>query len=96
MWAGEECIQSRKNENESSVEVMLRQKNLCIITCNASVLLVNLGSNEVSGLLDGGDLLSTLLIELDIKLFFKSHHDLNGIKGVGTKVDKLGVSGDLQ
>ena len=61
-----------------------------------SNLLINLGSDQVSGLLDGGDLLSTFLIELDIELLLKSHHNLDGIEGVSTKVNELGVSSDLQ
>lgn len=59
-------------------------------------LLVNLGSDQISGLLDGGDLLSTFLIELDIELLLKGHHDLDGVERVSTKVNELGVSSDLQ
>ena len=50
--------------------------------------------DEVSGLLDGGDLLSTLLVELEVELLLEGHHDLDGIEGVGAKVDKLGLGRD--
>ena len=50
--------------------------------------------DEVSGLLDGGDLLGTFLIELEIELLLEGHHDLDGIEGVGSQVDKLGLGRD--
>ena len=50
--------------------------------------------DHVGGLLDGGDLLRTLLVESDLELLLKRHHDLDGVKGVGTEVDELGVGGD--
>lgn len=58
-------------------------------------LLVDLSSNEVSGLLDGGDLLSTLLVELDVELLLESHHDLNSVEGISAQVNELGLSGHL-
>ena len=50
--------------------------------------------DHVRRLLDGGDLLGTLLVERDLELLLERHHDLDGVKGVGTEVDELGVGGD--
>lgn len=50
--------------------------------------------DHVGGLLDGGDLLRTLLVESDLELLLKRHHDLDGVEGVGAEVDELGVGGD--
>ena len=50
--------------------------------------------DEVSGLLDGGDLLSTFLVQLEVELLLEGHHDLDGVQGVGTQVDKLGLGRD--
>ena len=58
--------------------------------------LVNLLSNEVSGLLNGGDFLGTFLVELEVEFLLKSHHDLDGVEGVSSKINKLGLGGNLQ
>lgn len=50
--------------------------------------------DHVGGLLDGGDLLRTLLVESDLELLLKRHHDLDGVEGIGAEVDELGVGGD--
>ena len=50
--------------------------------------------DHVGGLLDGGDLLRTLLVERDLELLLKRHHDLDGVEGIGAEVDDLGVGGD--
>ena len=57
-------------------------------------LLGHLLLDHVGGLLDGGDLLRTLLVESDLELLLKRHHDLDGVEGVGAEVDELGVGGD--
>lgn len=58
--------------------------------------LVDLLSNEVSSFLNSGDLLSTFLVELKIKLLLKSHHDFDSVEGIGSEIDKLGLWGNLQ
>ena len=50
--------------------------------------------DHVGGLLDGGDLLRTLLVESDLELLLKRQHDLDGVEGIGAEVDELGVGGD--
>ena len=50
--------------------------------------------DHVRRLLDGGDLLGTLLVERDLELLLERHHDLDGVQGVGTEVDELGVGRD--
>jgi len=52
-------------------------------------------NNNTYRVTDGGDLLSTLLVELNVELLLEGHHDLDGVEGVGTEVSELGVSGDL-
>lgn len=58
--------------------------------------LVDLLSNEVSSLLDGGNLLSTFLVELEVEFLLKSHHNFDGIEGIGSKINKLGLGSHLQ
>ena len=61
-----------------------------------TISLVDLGGDEVSSLLHGGDLLRAFLVQLDVEFLLQGHHDLHGVEGVGTQVDELGVGGDLQ
>lgn len=58
--------------------------------------LVDLLSNEVSSFLNSGDLLSTFLVELKIKLLLKSHHDFDSVERISSEIDKLGLWGNLQ
>mmetsp|Transcript_8380 Transcript_8380/g.35015 ORF Transcript_8380/g.35015 Transcript_8380/m.35015 type:complete len:218 (-) Transcript_8380:281-934(-) len=50
--------------------------------------------DHVRRLLDGGDLLGTLLVERDLELLLERHHDLDGVEGVSAEVDELGVGRD--
>ena len=50
--------------------------------------------DHVGGLLDGGDLLRTLLVESALELLLKRNHDLDGVEGIGAEVEALGVGGD--
>src|ERR1700680_3064594 len=45
------------------------------------------------GVLDGGDFLGVLVRNLDAKTLFKSHDELHGVEGVGTKVVHEGRGG---
>lgn len=73
-----------------------KEKTANNFKCKCTHLLLNLGSNEVSGLLHSGDLLCTFLIQLDVEFLFKSHHDFDGVKGISAQVNKFGFGSNLK
>ncbi|VXB63452.1 hypothetical protein PSEUDO8O_170117 [Pseudomonas sp. 8O] len=47
---------------------------------------MRVGSHVVDSFLNGGDFLSLLVRDLGLEFFLESHHQLNGVKRVGTQV----------
>ncbi len=51
-------------------------------------------SNVVDGRLNGSDFFSCCVREFGLEFLFQSHHQLNGVKGIGTQVFYEGSSVD--
>ena len=51
----------------------------------------------VDGQLNGGDLLSLLIRDLDAKFVFEGHHQFNGVQGISAQIGNKGLlGGDLR
>ena len=90
------CQKKKRQPYQGYIFIVVKNEGMKAKIKVNKYLLINLSGNKVSGLLDSGDFLSTLLIELNVKFLLEGHHDLDGIEGVSTKVNELGVSSDLQ
>src|SRR5690606_3439814 len=58
--------------------------------------LLRVGVDVIDGFLNSGDLFGLLVRDLGLEFLFQSHHQLNGVKGIGTQVfDEGSAVGDF-
>jgi hypothetical protein len=64
--------------------------------CQTGDDLLRVGNDVVNGSLDSGDLFGLLVRDFGLEFLFQSHHELDGIKGIGTQVlDEGSATGDF-